>query len=116
MNLPTRPADPLEWHPWYEARRAELLEWLSTGRDKGTACTALKILYLPAITARQIAAGEPASSEVISVKHRTIQRHRVARPAPWTGRPFHYRWFVGVDDLGRQIATDSRIAYDDGLP
>lgn len=109
MSLPSRPADPLEWHPWYRDR-TYLLDWLTTGRYNGRQ---QDVLVIPVPISVAYIKDDPSTLD-LAFQQRLLTRRLVARPAPWTGRPFHYRWFVGVDDLGRQIAADSWISYEDG--
>jgi len=40
-----------------------------------------------------------------------ITKHKCAGLAPYVGRPFVYWWWVGVDQLGRAIASEARIKH-----
>lgn len=101
-----RPATPLEWHPWYRDK-TWLLDWVQ-GRNS-------PVIRIP-VTRPLLAAFETdGSPPTLGAGVVTMERRKAAGPAPYVGRPFHYRWWVGVDNLGRQIASDAWIAYLGGL-
>lgn len=79
------PPPPGEWHPAY-ADRADLAEWLRRGQPEPH----------PPLT-----------------HGRTILRRRAWGAAPFVGRPFCYVWWVGTDDLNRQITSEATIRYLD---
>ena len=96
---------PLEWHPAY-ADKTYLIDWLSgvgpyADRD---------IIYIPIITPMDFTNTTPV---VARTRTRTLHRLRCWGLAPYVGRPFHYEWWAAVDELGRAIAGDSVIKYEE---
>ena len=59
----------------------------------------------------QLFTAEPLLSPTDTLSTRMMHRRRCGGPAPYTGDPFEYAWDAMVDDLGRAIASDSRIEY-----
>lgn len=99
MPLPSEAAPPLEWHPWYR-NKTSLLDWLNhRGRYADT--NPLRI-PVPVFA---------LDGDDLEVHEIALTRHRAAGRAPYVGCPFHYTWTVGVDSLGRQIASDSTRHY-----
>ena len=106
----TRPTPPLEWHPWYRDK-TWLLDWVegrSGPRDH---------IRIP--VPQRLAAGFVEVDETYptmpNLREVIMTRRKAWGPAPYVGRPFGYAWWVGVDNLGRQIAGESRIVYTDEL-
>ena len=52
----------------------------------------------------------PVESSVRAVR---MTKQRAYGLAPWVGRPFLNEWYVGTDELGRQVAGESRIVYEE---
>jgi hypothetical protein len=97
---------PLEWHPYYRDQ-TWLLDWL----DRRGRYADHEDLRLPVRLPR------PSLIERVDdigpqLRTITMVRRRAVGAAPYVGRPFHYEWYVGVDDLGRCIAGESRIVYE----
>lgn len=92
---------PLECHPAYLDRREWLVDWL----DNPLSGDAVQIPSFDDFAA--------ATDTYVSVKAITMTRKLAAGPAPYVGPPFRYEWWVGVDELGRCVAGDSRVVYDD---
>lgn len=114
MKLPTDVAMPLEWHPYYR-NRTHLLDWLE-GNDRSLPDDTIRI---PIVSRRIYFSPEieqSAMDMMPSYKVLTLTKHKAVGWAPYVGRPFVYVWYVGVDNLGRQIAGDLHILYMDGLP
>lgn len=103
---------PLTWHPYYRAKTF-LLDWLNGVGDL-THCEQVIRFPKPRRIAMLRSDEEFAISEA-SFDVITMTKQRAWGPAPWTGEPFHYEWFIGTDELGRQIAGESRIVYEEGL-
>lgn len=97
---------PLDWHPAY-ADKTFLYDWLMEegGRDY------VEVAYVKEPLTASFLSEEPAPMSVSFGRHRLMKRECMGR-APYVGRPFHYRWRVGVDELGRAIAGDSVRWYD----
>ena len=114
MKLPRDVATPLEWHPYYR-NKTHLLDWIE-GRATGYDSDSIRI---PIISRRIYFSPEiemETANYMPDLKVITMTRHKAIAPAPYVGRPFCYVWYVGVDNLGRQIAGDCKIVYMDGLP
>lgn len=86
---------PGEWHPAWESYRTFLTKWL---QGQGT-CGKYPVIRLPAGT------NTPWTG------YRTLEKHKAGGPAPYVGKPFMYTWIVGIDDLGRAVATEAEIRY-----
>lgn len=102
---------PLVWHPYYRGKTF-LLDWLN---GVGSLAQAGRTVRIP--KPKRIAWVSPDDFDPIaevSFDVITMTKRRAWGPAPWVGKPFHYEWYVGVDDLGRCIASDSRIVYEEG--
>lgn len=97
-----KPPPPLEWHPAYRGT-LWLLDWLNGGGPFASMDEVLVPVYRPGL--RAIMLSDPAEPNPI-IYHR-MTRHKAAGPAPYVGDPFVYVWMVGVDELGRTIASDS---------
>jgi hypothetical protein len=105
---PKHPPPPLEWHPYYRDR-TWLLDWLNGDGSLGGHNT----LRIPVMAPIRLPTPD-ALYPVEPMTSLTMTRYKAMGPAPYVGRPFVYVWWVGVDDYGRSIASDSRIAYTDG--
>lgn len=105
-----KPAPPLEWHPAYR-RMTELLDWL----ENPNARESCKVLMPSRPAAFMIVPGDlyPASSD--TYKTMVLTKRKAWGPAPFVGPRFHYRWWTAVDQLGRMISSESKIAYEDEL-
>lgn len=104
---------PLSWHPYYRGK-TWLIDWLN-----GNSSLPEWDIVLPVVqplSARLIAAEEEFPVGSPSVKVMRMSKQRAWGPAPWVGRPFHYEWFVGKDELGRMCAGESRIVYNTFRP
>jgi hypothetical protein len=110
------PPPPLEWHPYYR-NRTWLIDWLE-GRGPYANNPTLRIPVLPSMATlmRSALRGEPEPDLVPMPRTLTLTRSRAVGLAPHVGRPFVYEWQVATDDLGREIASDSRIVYTDQQP
>jgi hypothetical protein len=109
-----RPPPPLEWHPWYRDR-TWLLDWLN-GTGRWANDLTLRVPVLPSMRSlwRAALAGEPEPDPVPMPTTLTLTRYKAVGLAPYVGRPFVYRWYVARDELGREIAGESRIVYTEG--
>lgn len=47
------------------------------------------------------------------IRAHTLTKQKAQALAPYVGRPFIYRWYVAIDELGRMIAGEARIHYID---
>lgn len=97
---------PLTWHPFYRGKTF-LIDWLN-GASSLPEWT-IKIPVPRRITYASIS--EDIGPSLASMDVLIMTKQRAWGPAPWTGRPFHYEWYVGTDNLGRRIAGESRIVY-----
>lgn len=103
-----KPPPPLEWHPAYRDK-TWLLDWLNgTGRFAH-----LHTIRVPITPQIRIEVRDPDPFTIEEIRFHTLVRKRAFGQAPYVGRPFIYVWRVGVDELGRSIASDSRIVYLD---
>jgi hypothetical protein len=103
--MPIIPAEtplPFEWHPRYAAHVDALLKWLMD--ENASLC------YRVPRSMRMVASFDPEPVET-SRSFDMLTRMRCVGLAPYVGEPFVYRWNVGIDDLGRAVATDSWIHY-----
>lgn len=102
-----KPAPPLEWHPAYR-RMTELLDWL----ENPSAPTSVKVAILGPPPTLTMSADElyPASTD--TYKTMVLTKRKAWGPAPYVGPRFHYRWWTAVDQLGRMIGGESKIAYE----
>lgn len=107
--MTTMPPVPLEWHPAYRGE-TWLLDWLNdVGQYRG-----LADLVLPRCVRPTLAYTDDPDSEAVTIRQTILTRKRAAGPAPYVGRPFHYEWRYALDHVGRGIAGESRIVYDEG--
>jgi len=92
---------PGEWHRDYR-HLLTLLDWLKRGNAVG----------LPLARAAQASRVRMyVLSQKKTIPNATLRRHAAIAPAPYVGDPFIYTWWFAVDQVGRAIATDSRIKY-----
>ena len=106
MTKPPRsPEPPLTAHPAYSPREVAFVrQWLAEGWRE--------VVYLPIpAPLYAIDAPDPDVTTVPEPRLRTLCRYKAAAPAPYVGRPFAYRWYVAVDELGRQITGPAEIVY-----
>jgi hypothetical protein len=96
--LPARP--PLYCDPFY-ANKLWARDWVA-GRGQYDP-TRIKI---PVEQAPSATLGGYEDYQVI-----TLIRHKCAGMAPYVGEPFMYVWYMGIDDYGRSICSDSEIVY-----
>ena len=101
---------PLEWHPFYRDK-TWLLDWLERRGPYGK----LHDIRIP-IVRRVRPADIESPTQDATMNVLIMSRHRCVGPAPYVGRPFVYTWNVGVDNLGRCIAGESRIVYTEPTP
>jgi hypothetical protein len=99
-------ASPLEWHPAYRSQ-TWLLDWLE-GRGPFSHLTTIRLPLVQPL--KYSMAIEPTEDDVF-LRVMIMTRRRAWGRAPYVGDPFVYEWSVGIDELGRQIAGDSRIVY-----
>lgn len=96
---------PLSWHPWYRDK-SHLIDWLNDP-DRWD-----YRIPMPRSRCDLYSAGTDATYPVEpSPKAMLLAKTRAWGPAPYVGRPFVYVWNVGTDEVGRQIAGESRIVY-----
>jgi hypothetical protein len=101
----TAPPAPLEWHPAYRDQ-TWLLDWLEGRREGRT-----DIIKFPILPPMRIRDYDRAPDPVETPPTRTLTKRKAYGHAPYVGRPFVYRWWCAVDELGRGIAGESRIAH-----
>jgi hypothetical protein len=102
---------PLSWHPFYRGK-TWLIDWLN-----GESSLPEWDIMIP-IPTRPVWASitaDPGPIDMPTVKAMRMSKQRAWGPAPWVGKPFHYEWFVGTDELGRRVAGESRIVYEEGI-
>lgn len=99
---------PLDWHPAYRDK-TWLLDWLER-RGPYADLDVIRLPVLPSMRRLFTVQEFPDPSHDVS-RSMTMTRRKCWGPAPYVGRPFVYVWMAGVDDLGRCIASDSRIVY-----
>lgn len=104
---------PLSWHPFYQGNTM-LLDWLN-GTGPLAHCEWNINLPKPRRPVYLTSSEDLYPEAEPSFDVMTMTKQRAWGPAPWVGRPFHYEWYVGTDDLGRQIAGESTIVYEEGL-
>lgn len=101
---------PLTGHPYYQGRQI-ITDWLN-----GTSSLPEWDIMIPKPRRMDLAAFDAESEPIaIGMDVLTMTKQRAWGGAPWTGRPFHYEWYVGTDNLGRRVAGESRIVYETGL-
>lgn len=103
---------PLYWHPFYRGK-TWLLDWLN-GEGEFAKVDPIRFPIIQRATA-VLTADADIDPVGPSFKVMTLTKQRAWGPAPWVGKPFHYEWYVGTDDLGRHIAGESKIVYETGL-
>lgn len=103
---------PLTWHPYYRGK-THLLDWLNGVGPLAEAGWSIRLPKPRRVT--MASADDLYPSAELSFDVITMTKQRAWGPAPWTGEPFHYEWYVGTDELGRQIAGDSSIIYEEGV-
>lgn len=108
-SVMTEPPPPLEWHPAYRGK-TWLLDWL----EQTGPYADLYTIKLPVMRPLKFTTAVEPEPDTIVDHVITMTRHKATGLAPYVGRPFVYLWYVGVDNLGRAIASDSHIAYLDG--
>lgn len=110
--LPSHVPLPLEWHPAYDGD-TWLRDWLNGRGPHRDQCTVFvsRVIATPAVDYMSPAELYPTT---IEQRHWTLTRHRCGGPAPYVGRPFRYEWMVGIDELGRGVAGESRRVWDLG--
>lgn len=102
---------PLTCHPFYRGK-TWLIDWLNG--DSGLPEWDIMI-PLPTRPLMASFSTDPGPIEMPSVKAARMSKQRAWGPAPWVGEPFHYEWYVGTDELGRRVAGESRIVYEEGI-
>lgn len=110
IEVSTVPA-PLEWHPAYRDR-TWLIDWLER-RGEYADRQHMRILFTRPLRVCDLELTEPEELEATVM---VLTRRRCFGLAPWVGDPFHYEWWVGEDNVGRCIAGDARIVYDEWHP
>jgi hypothetical protein len=100
---------PLSWHPFYRGK-TWLIDWLNGKSDLPEWDIVLPVFNRPMLFTET----EP---DLMAPTVRTMRmtKRRAWGPAPWVGQPFHYEWNIGTDELGRHIAGESRIVYEDDI-
>lgn len=97
---------PLSWHPFYRGK-TWLIDWLNGKSDLPE-----WDIVLPATT--QVSAlADMTEDPIPMMRTMRMTKRRAWGQAAWTGRPFHYEWYVGTDEVGRHVAGESRIVYED---
>lgn len=104
-----KPPAPLERHPYYEDQ-TWLLDWLECpGRDANRIVMDTSL----GTSAHRWWLDEPTDLIEALPDELIMTRRRAWAPAPYVGNPFHYEWYVGEDNLGRCIAGEARIVYEE---
>lgn len=99
---------PLERHPWYTGR-----DWVTDWVEGQGLYANLHTLRIPVMPQMRISYTSDDLNVCSSpIKEVVLTRRRCAGPAPWTGRPYHYEWYVGTDQYDRHVAGDARIVWD----
>lgn len=100
------PPPPLDCHPAY-ADKPWVRDWVSGKQPQyNTYQLHVPIRQSPRL---EYVEADPSRPEVIN--RLTMQRHKAFGAAPYVGDPFVYVWWVGVDNLGRHVCSDSAIHY-----
>jgi hypothetical protein len=102
VSAPEQVPMPGDCHPAYADDKQLLRAWLTDGKRD--------VLRLP-VPERFRVTEDPSS---LTIRVRTFTKREAAAPAPYVGRPFRYRWWVGTDDLGRSVASDAGRWYRPG--
>lgn len=97
---------PLSWHPYYRGK-TWLIDWLNGKSDIPE-----WDIRIPIIERRSVFAESDIHLARPSMRTLHVTKRRAWGLAPWVGRPFHYEWYIGTDELGRHIAGESRIIYE----
>jgi hypothetical protein len=104
---PDTPMHPGYVDPFYEDR-PYVQEWV-TEPGPNFSQTALRIPLIHVPSALYVESLSPQ----LSFQEIVMYRHRCWGPAPYVGEPFHYEWWVGVDDQSRQVASkEAHIVYE----
>lgn len=109
-DLPQHAAYPGYVDPFYEDR-PWIQEWVT---DPGPSYSS-HILRIrePSSPAWMSHVFDPDPQPVMTFREIIMYRHRCWGAAPYVGDPFHYEWWVGVDDVGRQVASvEACIVYE----
>lgn len=111
MTAPTKPAPPGEVHPFYQSKRY-VIDWVN-GMGPYARRLELKVADTPPVKLSFDDVPGVLVSEMLDQRVFTLRLWRAVAPAPYVGEEFFYQWHVAVDDLGRQVAGESRRLFTD---
>lgn len=94
---------PGECHPAYTDRRDWIVDWLDHPDTHPAGWTSL---MLPI---RERFAFTADTFPTSTMRSERLDRHLCWGLAPFVGEPFHYEWWVAVDEHRRWIAGDARL-------
>lgn len=106
MIIDMAPPEPGSAHPAYSPEDvATVRYWLEELPEPH--------LVMPAVgSAAYVCSCDTANEIMGTPRTRVFAAAEAYAEAPWAERRFRYRWLVGIDDLGRMIATDPEPWYE----
>jgi hypothetical protein len=111
--IPTKPANPGEWHPAYDGHMF-VTRWLGYWAGRVRARSLERPVYRSATMPGVIQVAMPVAIKLDAHGHdfplmliRTLEIRTASGGAVYTDTPCVWKWVIGVDDLGRMVASDS---------